>query len=460
MTMGSLRIIAALAFVLAALVVRGAGADVVSSSEAGFIVRSVAVVAAPAAEAYDALAMHIAYWWDPAHTYSGDSKNLSLAAVAGGCFCERLPGGGSVRHLEVVYVSGGKMLRMSGALGPLQGSGLAGSMTWTFAASGDSTKVELAYVVGGYFEGDLREMAPLVDSVLSGQLARFKLFVETGSPEPGRRDGNALVEEARKSDMHIFSRMTALLFPETESWESISTLPRVDMERFQKDKWAYRTAFLNHSEEKMEDAHCSFITRLLYETQWYDVFRSVDFSGDGVQDVVYTGDAKCREGRITVIWTRLPGTGPRYHAGSWSFLALKMDGAGSEEKRICGVAPGCCGDWFDEYRIRAFSEGRDLAKHRVRHNLELPGEMTTADEHYVAEKELSLRSSPKKDNSEPDARYSRGAEGTIVAGYTDAEGEHWGLIVMDQDSDSHLVPGNDSVTAGWIVLAQTDGGKK
>ena len=455
MTMGSSRKIAALAFALAALLPSGAGAEVVSSSDAGFIVRSEAVVAAPASEAYNALARHIARWWDPAHTFSGDSRNLSLKAEAGGCFCESLPGGGSVRHLEVVFVSGGKMLRMSGALGPLQGSGLAGSMTWTFAANGDSTKVELAYVVGGYFEGDLREMAPLVDSVLSGQLARFKRFVETGSPELSGRGGNALVAEAWKSDMDRFSRMTALLFPETESWESVASMPHLDMERFQKDKWSYRMAYLNHSDEKMESPECSFITRLLYETQWYDVFRSVDFNGDGVQDIIYTGDAKCREGRITVIWTRLPGTGPRYDAGSWSFLALKMDGTGSGEKRICGVSPGCCGDWIDWYRIRDFANKSDIAGHRVRHNLDLPGEMTMADDHYVAEKELSLRSSPKKDNSETDARYSKGAEGTIVAGYIDAEGARWGLIVMDQESREYVIGSRESVTAGWIALGDS-----
>lgn len=458
--MGSSRKIAALAFALAALLPRGAGAEVVSSSEVGFIVRSEAVVAAPASEAYNALAMHIARWWDPAHTFSGDSRNLSLKAVAGGCFCETLPGSGSVRHLEVVYVSGGKMLRMSGALGPLQGSGLAGSMTWTFAASGDSTKVELAYAVGGYFEGDLREMAPLVDSVLSGQLARFKLFVETGSPEPGGRGENALVAEALKSDMDRFDRMTALLFPQTKSWESVASLPSVDMERFQKDKWAYRMAFLNHSDEKMESPDCSFITRLLYETRWEDVFRSVDYNGDGVQDIIYTGDAKCREGRITVIWTRLPGRGLKYDARSWSFLALKMDGTGSGEKRICGVAPGCCGDWIDYYRIRDFADESDIAEHRVRHNLELSGEMTRTDEHYVAEKELSLRSSPKRDNSETDAKYSKGAEGTIVVEYIDAEGARWGLIVMDQKSLEYVIGSRESVTAGWIALGESAGGKK
>jgi len=110
---------------------------------------------------------------------------------------------------------------------------------------------------------------------------------------------------------------------------------------------------------------------------------------------------------------------------------------------------------IDWYCIRDFSDERDIAMHRVRHNLELPGEMTMADEHYVAEKELSLRPSPKKDNTEIDAKYSKGAEGTIVAGYIDAEGARWGLIVMDQESREYVIGSRESVTAGWIALGDS-----
>ena len=40
-------------------------------------------------------------WWDGQHTYSGDAKNLSLRAVPGGCFCERLADGDLARGLWV-----------------------------------------------------------------------------------------------------------------------------------------------------------------------------------------------------------------------------------------------------------------------------------------------------------------------------------------------------------------------
>ncbi|HEX7915316.1 MAG TPA: hypothetical protein VF497_06160, partial [Rudaea sp.] len=62
----------------------------------------------------------VARWWDSNHTYSGNASNLSLDARAGGCWCEQLADGGSVQHMTVLTAMPGRMLRLSGGLGPLQ----------------------------------------------------------------------------------------------------------------------------------------------------------------------------------------------------------------------------------------------------------------------------------------------------------------------------------------------------
>jgi uncharacterized protein YndB with AHSA1/START domain len=160
-----------------------AGAAVVDSTQAGFLVRSEAVVHAAPDSVYRALTGRIGAWWDSEHTFSGDSRNLSLDATPGGCFCESLPNGGGVRHLTVVFASPPRSLRLTGALGPLQGAGVAGSLTWSLTPAPDGTKVKVDYSVGGYFPGGLPGMAPAVDTVLGGQLSRLKRFVETGRPD-------------------------------------------------------------------------------------------------------------------------------------------------------------------------------------------------------------------------------------------------------------------------------------
>lgn len=152
----------------------------------GFLVKFEISVNAPAAKVYDALVTQIGSWWDPEHTYSGDAKNLSIDARPGGCFCEKLPNGGGIEHLRVIYAAPPKVLRFSGALGPLQASGLAGSMTWKLTSGANNTRVELSYSVGGFMEGGFEKIAPGVESMLRQQFDRLKLFVETGKPTRGQ----------------------------------------------------------------------------------------------------------------------------------------------------------------------------------------------------------------------------------------------------------------------------------
>lgn len=131
---------------------------------------------------YDAPVQQVDSWWSSDHTFSGDARNLSLDARPGGCFCEKLKDGGGLEHMRVIYVAPGETLRLSGALGPLQASGLAGSLTWALKAAPNGTAVELSYSVGGFFPGGFEKIAPAVNAVLEEQLRRFKLLVETGKP--------------------------------------------------------------------------------------------------------------------------------------------------------------------------------------------------------------------------------------------------------------------------------------
>ena len=169
--------------ILATTVGGSARAEVIETSETGFLVKNEELVNAAPLKVYSALLEQIDRWWDPDHTYSGDSRNLSIDPKPGGCFCERLPGNGGVQHLTVVMLSPGRELRLTGALGPpLQEAGLTGSLSWKLSESGGSTRVVLTYSVGGFRSGGLRSFAAPVDSVLRGQLLRLKRYVETGRP--------------------------------------------------------------------------------------------------------------------------------------------------------------------------------------------------------------------------------------------------------------------------------------
>lgn len=169
-------------FGIALLVAVGATGEVANVGAGGFAVQHVVAIKAAPEKVYGALTREIGGWWNPDHTYSRDSKNLSIDARPGGCFCEKLPNGGGVQHMTVVFAAPGRTLRMTGALGPLQGSGLAGSMTWQLTEAAGATNLELSYSVGGYMQAGFEKMAPLVDAVLGEQATRLKSYVETGKP--------------------------------------------------------------------------------------------------------------------------------------------------------------------------------------------------------------------------------------------------------------------------------------
>jgi hypothetical protein len=154
-------------------------AEVVDAATNGFTVRNTIEVSASGAQTYRAVVEDIGRWWDASHTYSGDAANLSIDAHPGGCFCERIPGGGGVMHLTVVYAAPGDALRLIGGLGPLQPLGVAGSLSWEFEEHNDVTTIVLTYAVGGYASGGLERWAEPVDGMLRGQLTRLGNFLAT-----------------------------------------------------------------------------------------------------------------------------------------------------------------------------------------------------------------------------------------------------------------------------------------
>ncbi|WP_405053707.1 SRPBCC family protein [Sphingobium sp. SJ10-10] len=168
-----------------AAMVAPAHCAVTGSSDVGFVAENSVDVSADAATVYRLLGQP-ARWWNGQHSYSGDPANLSLDPVAGGCFCEKVPGkdgkAGSVEHGRVIYAAPDKQLRLSGALGPLQAEAVTGTLTFDIAPTGKGVRVGMSYVVGGYMRMGASKIAPLVDRVLTEQLQGLKRAAEAGQP--------------------------------------------------------------------------------------------------------------------------------------------------------------------------------------------------------------------------------------------------------------------------------------
>src|SRR5918999_300513 len=79
-------------------------AEVVDSSAGGFTSRNTVQINASPKAVFRHLVMDIGRWWNPEHTYTGASENLSIEPRAGGCFCEKLKAEGGIQHMAVIYV--------------------------------------------------------------------------------------------------------------------------------------------------------------------------------------------------------------------------------------------------------------------------------------------------------------------------------------------------------------------
>ena len=177
-----------LLLVVAALVFAQAyaAAEIADSSSSGFTFKMTVNIQAPPDAVYKQL-IAIGNWWNPSHTYSDDAHNLSIEEKPGGCWCEKLPNGGGVRHMEVVLLMPGKLLVMRGGLGPLQSIAATGAMKISLFPATGGTRLDVRYIVGGYFPAGMNTLSGAVDEVLTEQFTRFKSFVETGSPTPKRK---------------------------------------------------------------------------------------------------------------------------------------------------------------------------------------------------------------------------------------------------------------------------------
>ncbi len=172
---------AALAF--AALFASPVAAEVTAKSDTGFVVVHAADVTVSTDVVWKRLIVP-KLWWNPSHSWSGSVDGFYLDTQAGGCFCERfqekdaqgqLRTVGSVEHMRVIFSDPGKVLRMQGALGPLQSEAVLGTLTIKIdpAKSGEGSRVSFSYVVGGYMRYKTDDIGPAVDGMLADQFARL-----------------------------------------------------------------------------------------------------------------------------------------------------------------------------------------------------------------------------------------------------------------------------------------------
>ena len=158
-----------LAAVVACAMLQPAHAAVKDQSPNGFTLENSQWVPVDQVTAWKVFVHDVGKWWPSDHTWWGDASRLSISEQAGGCFCE-LNGAQQAWHMSVTFVDPGKLMRMTGGLGPLQGMGLDGALEWRFVEENGGTRITMWYRAGGYTPDDLTKFVPVVDKVQGLQL--------------------------------------------------------------------------------------------------------------------------------------------------------------------------------------------------------------------------------------------------------------------------------------------------
>jgi uncharacterized protein YndB with AHSA1/START domain len=171
-----------LAVIVVVLAQAYASAEIADSAANGFTYKLTINLQAPPETVYQRL-LSVGNWWSSDHTFSGDAHNMSIEPKPMGCWCEKLPSGGGVRHMQVVAVMPGKMLVMTGGLGPLLSVAATGSMKISLAPANGGTQLQVTYSVTGYLPAGMNTWAAPVDGVLTEQFTRLKNYVETGKAD-------------------------------------------------------------------------------------------------------------------------------------------------------------------------------------------------------------------------------------------------------------------------------------
>ncbi|MDP4191731.1 MAG: hypothetical protein Q8858_09225 [Bacteroidota bacterium] len=271
-----------------------------------------------------------------------------------------------------------------------------------------------------------------------------------------------------ENDEASFSKISAILFPETSSWTLVSNMKHADSAFLRNNEAKLRKAYLSSKLiNNPGDISCSFIDRVFsadYDFPKYFYIHDIDH--DGIEDILYTGMSPCSEGNATVIWFGTPQGFEIRQDYFWYALAIRI--SEGNNLQISSVAVGCCGETIDDYMCGRIINLRCDGMKRFYHTTELPPlteQSGKTVESFVSKKELTLRSAPEINDNYIDgfsqylgkavfgnilSKYMTGCKGEIIENIADKNSRKWYFVVINNESKALRTHMPYDVCAGWI----------
>lgn len=262
-----------------------------------------------------------------------------------------------------------------------------------------------------------------------------------------------------------YGKISALLFPESSSWQLVLDMKRADAMFLNKIKQELRKAYAGSKISKeYESENCSFIERVLSkEWNFPKNFYLHDIDGDGIQDILYTGSTQCAEGDSTLVWFGRKDK-PKYEIRQdvfWPMLTIRINQG--KQAGFTSVSTGCCGSITDEYFSGNLAAMRKGGIKSITSNTELP-KQTLPSVAFATGKEMVLRSTPMQNDKYDEiaseitggavfgnvlSKYLPGCTGDTYSKQTDQNSESWCFVTLSKGCNplrSHAAYG---VNTGW-----------
>lgn len=269
----------------------------------------------------------------------------------------------------------------------------------------------------------------------------------------------------RSESEHL--KMSALFFPESIAWMPLSEMKKLDADALIKIKLKLKMALVDneyHKNHALTD--CFLVEKLLSDkNKRFQSFYIHDLNADSFPDVIYSGNAFCSEGDITIIWF---GNKNDYTIEQNSYWPVKLLRIQPQTLNTCTVAVGCCDSQTDEYHSGSINNIRRYGIRRITKYTDINTNQNKPA-FFKSNNRLILRQSPivtdSYDRDTSDwadlaifgnvlSKYLPGCSGSIAGQHHDTKSRLWYFVTIDPISNPLRFHAPYDVNAGWVESKQ------
>jgi hypothetical protein len=259
--------------------------------------------------------------------------------------------------------------------------------------------------------------------------------------------------------------IASLLFPESATWRAADQIPALPPDRMDAIFAEHLWDEINSADEAVQNSpRCEASIRLFFSKGRAALFHPIRLGDPTSPGLIYTGDAPCREGGITIVWRNTTGYSST-QATTFPATLLRVEAV--TDPRVTAIEQGCCGSPIDVYLTGKLLRFTLQNAWRVEEDLAVPEDTAPAHQAETISTDLILRSAPRVDDAYQidrsqflgqaafgniERRYLPGARVTVIAKWRDPAGRMWNLVeVPDGDNGYLCTYASTGADVGWMT---------